>query len=110
MAFATVEQSNRDSRSRRIVVAVAAAFPLSMRRSYMRIIVFIFSALCILSGLSVPKASAQDGYDIDCAVILCMAGGWPVETSGTCNAAEARSFSARASLANSIWSRKSPNL
>ena len=34
------------------------------------------------------EASAQDGYDVDCAVILCMAGGWPVEPSGTCNAAK----------------------
>ena len=54
----------------------------------MRIICLIFSALCSLSGISVREASAQDGYDVDCAVILCMAGGWPVEPSGTCNAAK----------------------
>ncbi|MBB5224571.1 hypothetical protein HNP73_004542 [Amaricoccus macauensis] len=42
------------------------------------------AALGGVAGLA-PLPSAAADYDIDCAVILCMAAGFPSESSGTCS-------------------------
>lgn len=55
-------------------------------RTYMTSVLFLVISITV--ALSTHRATAQDGYDIDCAVILCMAGGWPTEPTGTCSGAQ----------------------
>lgn len=53
-----------------------------MHRSILSLIAV---ALLVLAGTTAKPALAQDGsYDIDCATLLCLAGGFPTDPSGTC--------------------------
>jgi hypothetical protein len=49
-----------------------------------RILIFVLACLCGgAAALAALPATAAD-HDLDCAVILCLAAGFPVEPSGTC--------------------------
>lgn len=52
-----------------------------------RILIFGSAVTLLLGGAVAPRPVAADDYDADCAVILCLAAGFPVEPSGICGAA-----------------------
>jgi len=54
-----------------------------------RVLISRVTTVALLGGVTAigPLPSAAVDYDVDCAVILCMAAGFPEEPSGTCSGA-----------------------